>query len=171
MRWGSLSREAFSKKKSGIYPDALDSIATYREYRPGEIYLIPVRFSEIDVPPIKIDGTRTLDRMQYVDLFPAKSRAKGVKSLIDSIRAIFTSQDIEQNVLSSTHAAEEVGRADLETGVSPSIDIWIDPGNATSEQLADLYNAFSDFHRAYGGVGIVFRDDKTRVLIAEGEKA
>ena len=64
-----LSKKCLDRRESGIYPEALDAITAYRKYRPGEIYLIPVRFSECSIPSIEIDGTRTLDRLQYVDLF------------------------------------------------------------------------------------------------------
>ena len=49
-----------------------------------------------------------------------------------------------------------------------AIDIWIDPGDADPADLAEFYSALSDLHRAHGGTGIVFRDDETQVLAAEG---
>jgi len=81
-----LSRESAARTTSGIYPEALDAINFYREYAPGGVFLIPVRLSECDIPPLELDGTRTLDRLQYVDLFPAGKYAAGVKNLLAAIR-------------------------------------------------------------------------------------
>ncbi|MEM9266593.1 MAG: toll/interleukin-1 receptor domain-containing protein [Cyanobacteria bacterium P01_F01_bin.13] len=66
-----LSKETGERTTSGIYPEALDAIKVYRNYAPGSIFLIPVRLSECDIPMIEIDDTRTLSRLQRVDLFPA----------------------------------------------------------------------------------------------------
>jgi len=45
------------------------------------------------------------------------------------------------------------------------IDLYIDPGNASSEDLAELYSAISELHRAEGGSGLVIRDDENYVSI------
>jgi hypothetical protein len=82
-----LSTKSGMRAASGIYPEALDAIAAFREYSPGSIFLIPVHLSACDVPPIEIDGTRTLDRLQHVDLFPSARRADGFKKLLEAIRA------------------------------------------------------------------------------------
>ncbi len=80
-----LSAKSMKRKRTGIYPEALDAIAAYRQRRPGEIYLIPVRLSECELPAIEIDEVRTLDRLQYVDLFPTTWDAN-LKSLLKAIR-------------------------------------------------------------------------------------
>lgn len=81
-----LSVESASRITSGIYPEAADAIAAYREYAPGSIFLIPVRLSECSVPQIEIDGTRTLDRLQYIDLFPSALRPIGLEKLLIAVR-------------------------------------------------------------------------------------
>ena len=81
-----LSSKSMQRKKSGIYPEVLDAINSYREFRSGEIYLIPVRFDECKVPDIEIDGSRTLDRLQYVDLFPDNDWDQNFQRLVKSIR-------------------------------------------------------------------------------------
>lgn len=82
-----LSQETAARTTSGIYPEALDAIAAYREYSPGSTFLIPVRLSDCEVPPIEIDGTRTLDRLQFVDLFPLSERTDGLTRLVRSLQA------------------------------------------------------------------------------------
>jgi hypothetical protein len=82
-----LSQELQARSKSGVYPEISDAIDAYRQYAPGSVFLIPIRLSECDIPPIMIDATRSLDSLQYVDLFPDPQRAAGLASLIRSIRA------------------------------------------------------------------------------------
>jgi hypothetical protein len=82
-----LSSKTADRITSAIYPEVLDAIAAYREYTPGSIFLIPVRLSDCEIPLIEIDGTRTLDRLQYVDLFPAGYRAAGFGKLLRSLKA------------------------------------------------------------------------------------
>ena len=81
-----LSTEAVRRQRSGIYPEIADAIALLREYPPGSIFFLPVRLSECDVPKIEIDSTRTLDRLQYLDLFPPSSRTTNIKRLVRAIR-------------------------------------------------------------------------------------
>jgi TIR domain-containing protein len=81
-----LSEESQRRTVSGIYPEALDAIAAYREYSPGSIFLIPVRLSDCEIPPVEIDATRTLERLQYVDLFPASSWTDGISLLVEAIK-------------------------------------------------------------------------------------
>ncbi|MEM6838762.1 MAG: TIR domain-containing protein [Cyanobacteria bacterium P01_C01_bin.120] len=82
-----FSKETATRTTSGIYPEALDAINLLREYPPGDIFLIPVRLSDCEIPMIEIDGTRTLDRLQFVDLFPAEQRDANFQKLIRALRA------------------------------------------------------------------------------------
>ena len=44
-----------------------------------------------------------------------------------------------------------------------SFDLLVDPGEANENDLAELYEAFSELHRAYGGVGLIFRNDESHI--------
>src|SRR5439155_7537298 len=57
----------------------------YRNRKPGSSFLIPVKLSSCDLPPIEIDGTRTLDRLQHIDLFPEEARARGMQRLLAAL--------------------------------------------------------------------------------------
>jgi internalin A len=81
-----LSRELESRFASGVYPEVRDAIGAYRELAPGNVFLIPVRLSQCEPPPIEIDATRTLESLQIIDLFPASKRADGLAKLVDSLR-------------------------------------------------------------------------------------
>lgn len=82
-----LSEETAHRITSGIYPEVLDAIAAYREYAPGSVFLIPVRLSDCEIPLIEIDATRTLDRLQFVDLFPPDRRRAGLERLLKALQA------------------------------------------------------------------------------------
>jgi hypothetical protein len=81
-----FSKETEARSESGIYPEVLDAIETYRNYTPGGSFLIPVRLSESEIPLVEIDATRTLDRLQIIDLFPPANRADGLQLLVESLR-------------------------------------------------------------------------------------
>ena len=82
-----LSKEAQARATSGIYPEALDAIDAYRQVRPGEIFLIPVRLNECEIPQLRISDTDYLDSLQYVDLFPRSRRDEGLQRLLQALRA------------------------------------------------------------------------------------
>ncbi len=73
--------------RSGVYPEIRDAIATFRQHGPGHAYIFPVRLAECEVPPIEIDDTRTLERLQHIDLFPGSRRSAGVRKLVASLTA------------------------------------------------------------------------------------
>lgn len=81
-----LSQEAQQRATTGIYPEALDAITLYRLHRPGEVFLIPVRLSDCEIPPVELDDVRYLDRLQSVDLFPEEQRPKGLAKLIAALK-------------------------------------------------------------------------------------
>lgn len=81
-----FSKETEARGESGIYPELLDAIDALRSHAPGGIFLIPVRLSECELPLVEIDASRTLDRLQRVDLFPPAERDGGLNRLIASLR-------------------------------------------------------------------------------------
>ena len=82
-----LSQELAARHQSGVYPEVLDAIAAYRQQAPGSIFLIPVRLSESGIPDIEIDDSRTLDRLQTIDLFPVAARSDGLSRLLRALKA------------------------------------------------------------------------------------
>lgn len=48
-----------------------------------------------------------------------------------------------------------------------AIDIFVDPGDATKDEILELYNALSDLHRAFGGIGIEFKEAASKILAGE----
>ena len=80
-----LSTELQVRYKSGVYPELLDAIKVYRQQAPGNVFLIPVRFSDCEIPDIEIDDTRNLDSLVYEDLFPETHRSEGLKRLLQAL--------------------------------------------------------------------------------------
>ena len=107
-----LSKESEMRVTSGIYPEAADSIAAYREYAPGSIFLIPVRLSDCDIPAIEIDSTRTLDRLQYIDIYPRSRRRVGLERLCQAIREAPHHPTARLRNSSNTTARSRVSTAD-----------------------------------------------------------
>jgi len=82
-----FSKETAARKTSGMFPEARDAIAAFRNYPPGSIFLVPVRFSECEIPSLELDSTRTLDALQYIDLFSPIGRDRQVSKLIRALKA------------------------------------------------------------------------------------
>ena len=82
-----FSEEVADRHRSGIYPEALLAVEEYRLLPPGCIYLIPVRLSECEIPPIELAPTRTLQDLQHGDLFPADHRPAALARLLQSLAA------------------------------------------------------------------------------------
>jgi glucokinase len=55
---------------------------------PGQIWLIPVRFSACNLPHFDLGSNRTLDSLQRVDLFDDDSWAQGINRLVITVRRI-----------------------------------------------------------------------------------
>ena len=125
-----LSRQSQERGRSGIYPEVLDAINLYREYRPGDIFLIPVRLSECTIPPIEIDSTRTLDSLQHVDLFPEGKRANGFEKILSSL----------QHKIESTTLSENCSTAPL-----CDLKIILKGKNITEHEIEQLITASSKF--------------------------
>lgn len=85
-----FSQEAVSKSQSGIYPEARDVVDLYPTYLPGAIVVIPVRFSECVIPPFSINGTRALDQLENVDLFPPEQWSRGLTLMQAKLQRAFS---------------------------------------------------------------------------------
>jgi hypothetical protein len=82
-----LSQEVSDRHGSGIYPEASEAIGVLSQLKPGSTFVIPARFSKCDIPSIRLDATRWLDQLQYVDLFPEAKRKDAFERLLKAIRA------------------------------------------------------------------------------------
>jgi hypothetical protein len=65
--------------------------------------------------------------------------------------------------------------ADVPVAPPPSqspegLELWIDPGDASAEVVAEVLVALSELYRAEGGAGLVFTTDGEYVLPVEAER-
>lgn len=136
-----LSKESQMRAVSGIYPEAMNAIEAYRRYKPGSIFLIPVRLSECEIPPIKIDGTRTLDQLQYVDLFPSSKRDANLRRLIQSIQAtpLHPQAEVARNSVWSKPAIEGPPK-----GVNPAVAPYAGPQPFTPTMADQLFGRWKE---------------------------
>ncbi|MEO0557375.1 MAG: hypothetical protein AAF170_04240 [Bacteroidota bacterium] len=54
------------------------------------------------------------------------------------------------------------------TGDSPSFSLYLDPGSATAEDIANVFSALSDLYRAHGGKGLEIVPGSTEVFELRG---
>lgn len=114
-----FSKEAAARERSGMYPEFRDAIESYRQAAQGTIFLIPIRFSECPIPPLPIDGSRTLDHLQFLDLFPQPNWDLGLDQLGQSLHVAKDQQGAESQ---PELISDEVGR------LSPSVSVEITLG-------------------------------------------
>lgn len=157
-----LSKEALSKLESSIYSDIKQAISVSRRYRPGEIFLIPVRFSACEIPSFAIDAIQSLGNFQPVDLSPPQKRSQEILRLLaalqkkaSSVKAAATAQAKKQPPPGSKHIATFMHVSDLhfgeinpETrdaqtknhwGLTKAFDIFLGHEYASLELLDDYY--------------------------------
>jgi hypothetical protein len=139
-----LSKETTERVTTGVYPEVLHAIEELQLLAPGSIFLIPVRFSKCEVPPIEIDANRTLDRLQYVDLFPDSKRAEGISRLLVALRkAPLHPRPSELPLDKATATREPLTQAQL---------------NSVKKRLAQVFKE-SDFYRSlYSQDSVISRD-------------
>jgi hypothetical protein len=121
-----LSQALQSRISSGVYPEIADAIAALRMRRPGDVFLIPVKLSPYEVPPLEIDDTRNLNRIQHIDLFPESKRKLSFERLLQSIN---TALNLPRKA-SSDH--ESFVRRDSSRSIEARARTWI--GNNLSSQ-------------------------------------
>lgn len=84
-----FSKNTEERKTSGMYPELSDAIAEYRTFAPGEIFILPLRLSECEIPFMEIDSTTTLEDLQYLDLFEDANRGEALSKLIQSLQSLY----------------------------------------------------------------------------------
>ncbi len=76
-----LSAEAGQQATSGVFPEARDAIAAYREHAPGNIFLIPVRLSACEVPSFKYRQHDNARRPSVRGPLPATAAGRGARTV------------------------------------------------------------------------------------------
>ncbi|MEL6816247.1 MAG: TIR domain-containing protein, partial [Cyanobacteria bacterium J06598_3] len=150
-----LSAETADRITTGIYPEVLDAIREYRTYAPGSVFLIPVRLSECELPFIEIDDTRTLDRLQCVDLFPDANRGPGLQKLLKALQAAPNHPLMGP---SSFTALSMTGQTTLATTTTPR------PLKISTSHLPPSVQYFVGRDQELEQLDAAWEDPKTRVI-------
>lgn len=79
-----FSKKTASRDVTGIYQEARLAIERYLMHGPLTSYLIPVRFDDCEVPPLPLDGSRTLRHLLFLDLFPETERSNAIRRLVQA---------------------------------------------------------------------------------------
>lgn len=80
-----LSQEGLERERSPLDLDAQTAIELHRKVGGGPRLLVPIRLDDCEVPPIPVGGTRTLNKLARIDLFPEERWARGVHRLLRSL--------------------------------------------------------------------------------------
>lgn len=54
--------------------------------------------------------------------------------------------------------------------IEHALNIWIDPGDNKKEIFVELFDALSEFQRAFGGIGLIFRSEDDDTFFYEARK-
>ncbi|MEO0739777.1 MAG: TIR domain-containing protein, partial [Cyanobacteria bacterium J06649_12] len=150
-----LSAETADRITTGIYPEVLDAIRAYRTYAPGSVFLIPVRLSQCELPFIEIDDTRTLDRLQAVDLFPDANRGPGLQTLLKALQA---APNHPLTGPSSSTALSTTGQTTLASTTTPR------PLKISTSHLPPSVQYFVGRDQELEQLDAAWEDPKTRVI-------
>ena len=82
-----FSKEYNQRERTEAYKE-LDYAIEYGKHLPPERkWIIPVRINECEVPDMEIRSGLTLTRLLCIDLFPTTQLEKGIKSIVEIIKA------------------------------------------------------------------------------------
>ena len=84
-----FSKRGVSRERSYQYEELNLAVEEMRLRRPGESWLIPVRFDDCELPHYEIGPGRTLGSLQWLDLFD-DSWERGANRLVKAVLNIFS---------------------------------------------------------------------------------
>lgn len=70
-----------------------------------------------------------------------------------------------ENVAISPHEGDEYQEITSIPSTENEISVFIDPGDATAEDIADLYVALANYYKVVGGSGLKFTNEGCRSLL------
>jgi TIR domain len=148
-----FSKQALARDRSYQYDEVLLAIDELRRRRPGDPWLIPVRFDECEIPDYDIGGSRKLTDLQRADLFGAEQK-KNTDRLTESALRLFKRTATSASMVDSdlitkhstrlgkgirfhdTHSAlSEQAHSDIEPLAHLDLDAIIVPGSRPAGSL------------------------------------
>jgi tetratricopeptide (TPR) repeat protein len=118
-----FSANSMRREKSYQNEELILAAEEMRLRTPGRSWLIPVRFSECEIPPFDLGAGRTFRSLQFIDLF-GDSVAPGTSRLISAVLRILGRQQIAAVHLGRGRALREQGQAkDAEAAFQEAIRV------------------------------------------------
>lgn len=81
-----FSRELSEREKSVMWEELTIAVEEFRQRAPGKAWMFPVRLDDTPLPYVNLGGGRTLETLQYVDLF-GESYTEAMIELVTAVRA------------------------------------------------------------------------------------
>ncbi len=100
-----FSQASVARRRSYQNEELVLAIEQFRQRRPDEPWLIPVRFDECDIPDRDIGGGRTLNSIQWADLFGAAASENTARLVATVYRVLGQSADDEHVASGSPRSA------------------------------------------------------------------
>lgn len=97
------SKEFNQRERSEAYKELDYAIEWGKYFSDDRTWIIPVRINECKVPDREIRSGQKLNRLSYIDLFPTTQFEKGIKSIVESIKA-------EESIIKTNNKAEKHNR-------------------------------------------------------------
>jgi hypothetical protein len=123
----------------------------------------------VSVEPAVLTGGEPGARIEIAVFYPTPEEALDIaREIVEFARA-----ELRTGVSVRSIHSEEHGNIPLRAGSvdgAAALDLWIDPGDAPPELIADVLAAVSELHRAYGGNGLVYHTDGEQIAFAEVEQ-
>lgn len=119
--------------------------------------------------PARLDKLRRMaeERRDFVNFEEALRRLRAAKVDEEQLKRFVSEGEIRAFRDGDTmkFRSEDID-ALLSQALPPieSVQLWVDPGDASVEKLRELFKKLSDLHRAAEGTGLTFDDAETEVV-------
>lgn len=146
-----FSDRSDAKKKSTMNEELLLAAEEFRKITPGTTWLIPVRFSDVELPEIDLTPTLTLSGLQYIDLFGPQYAAQA-GALVSTIGRVMGSArpDAQTTLVAAGEAtgaerAAKLKRLTKEMLPDPARRIALD--DLIAQEVSEILGSLNDSNK------------------------
>lgn len=107
-----FSTNSVQKNKSYMNAELRLAVEQIRLMKPGQVWLVPVRLDDCELPHFDIGNNRTLDSLQRIDLF-GPNRDASLARLITAVMGIFGTSAAQSSTAATVVAADRYRLRDL----------------------------------------------------------
>jgi hypothetical protein len=113
-----FSEHSASRSRSYQNEELVLAVEQMRLRAPGVAWLLPVRFANCDIPPFDLGANRTLDSLQFIDLY-GDQWERGASRLVGAVTRILAAQQVENLSGRGSNVSAEQLRYPTGTRMSP----------------------------------------------------